>query len=52
MLKVVLIAYVVLQAQKHPTYPAWNPAYVSNPPPQKKKIYVLDGFLTQLHALL
>ncbi|XP_074469650.1 sodium-dependent neutral amino acid transporter B(0)AT3-like [Sebastes fasciatus] len=23
----VLVAYVVLQAQKHPTYPAWNPAY-------------------------
>ncbi|XP_019731825.1 inactive sodium-dependent neutral amino acid transporter B(0)AT3 [Hippocampus comes] len=27
MLKIVLIAYVVLQAQKHPTYPAWNPDY-------------------------
>ncbi|XP_077447394.1 inactive sodium-dependent neutral amino acid transporter B(0)AT3 [Stigmatopora argus] len=27
MLLVVLIAYVVLQAQKHPTYPAWNPGY-------------------------
>lgn len=29
MLTVVLVAYVVIQAQKHPTYPAWNPNYVS-----------------------
>ncbi|KAK9529802.1 hypothetical protein VZT92_013872 [Zoarces viviparus] len=27
MLLVVLITYVVVQAQKHPTYPTWNPAY-------------------------
>ncbi|XP_070778450.1 inactive sodium-dependent neutral amino acid transporter B(0)AT3 [Enoplosus armatus] len=27
MLLVVLIAYVVIQAQKRPTYPTWNPAY-------------------------
>ncbi|XP_022602707.1 sodium-dependent neutral amino acid transporter B(0)AT3-like [Seriola dumerili] len=27
MLLVVLIAYVVIQAQKHPTYPTWNPLY-------------------------
>ncbi|XP_068587385.1 sodium-dependent neutral amino acid transporter B(0)AT1-like [Cebidichthys violaceus] len=26
-LLVVLITYVVIQAQKHPTYPSWNPAY-------------------------
>lgn len=29
MLAVVLVAYVIVQAQKHPTYPAWNPNYVS-----------------------
>lgn len=29
MLMVVLVAYVVIQAQEHPTYPAWNPNYVS-----------------------
>lgn len=29
MLAVVLVAYVIIQAQKHPTYPAWNPNYVS-----------------------
>jgi len=29
MLLVVLVAYVVIQAQKHPTYPTWNPDYVS-----------------------
>ncbi|XP_073319362.1 sodium-dependent neutral amino acid transporter B(0)AT3-like [Pagrus major] len=27
MLVVVLIAYVVVQAEKHPTYPAWDPSY-------------------------
>ncbi|XP_034401374.1 sodium-dependent neutral amino acid transporter B(0)AT3-like [Cyclopterus lumpus] len=27
MLLVVLVAYVVIQAQKHPSYPTWNPAY-------------------------
>ncbi|XP_032392279.1 sodium-dependent neutral amino acid transporter B(0)AT1-like [Etheostoma spectabile] len=27
MLLVVLIAYVVVQAQTHPSYPTWNPAY-------------------------
>lgn len=29
LLTVVLVAYVVIQAQKHPTYPAWDPNYVS-----------------------
>lgn len=29
MLLVVLVAYIIVQVQKHPTYPAWNPAYVS-----------------------
>lgn len=29
LLAVVLVAYVVIQAQKHPSYPAWNPNYVS-----------------------
>lgn len=29
MLFVVLIAYVIIQAQEHPMYPAWNPDYVS-----------------------
>ncbi|KAM9775946.1 sodium-dependent neutral amino acid transporter B(0)AT1-like [Syngnathus typhle] len=36
MLLVVLIAYVVLQAQKHPTYPAWNPAYELFPKTETK----------------
>lgn len=27
MLLCVLVAYVALQAQKHPTYPTWNPSY-------------------------
>uniref|UniRef100_A0A8C8DVX3 Transporter n=1 Tax=Oryzias sinensis TaxID=183150 RepID=A0A8C8DVX3_9TELE len=27
MLLVVLVAYVIVQAQKHPTYPTWNPSY-------------------------
>ncbi|XP_029592082.1 sodium-dependent neutral amino acid transporter B(0)AT3-like [Salmo trutta] len=31
MLFVVLVAYVVVQAQTHPTYPAWNPDYVNFP---------------------
>lgn len=29
MLAVVLVAYVIVQAEKHPTYPAWDPSYVS-----------------------
>uniref|UniRef100_A0A8C2WRP7 Transporter n=1 Tax=Cyclopterus lumpus TaxID=8103 RepID=A0A8C2WRP7_CYCLU len=33
MLLVVLVAYVVIQAQKHPSYPTWNPAYVNKPYP-------------------
>lgn len=28
MLLVVLVAYVVVQVQVHPKYPAWNPDYV------------------------
>ncbi|XP_021417749.2 inactive sodium-dependent neutral amino acid transporter B(0)AT3 [Oncorhynchus mykiss] len=31
MLIVVLVAYVAVQAQTHPTYPAWNPDYVNFP---------------------
>ncbi|XP_068188384.1 sodium-dependent neutral amino acid transporter B(0)AT3-like [Antennarius striatus] len=31
MLMVVLVAYVVIQAQKQPMYPAWNPAFDSFP---------------------
>ncbi|XP_055749229.1 inactive sodium-dependent neutral amino acid transporter B(0)AT3 isoform X2 [Salvelinus fontinalis] len=31
MLLVVLVAYVAVQAQTHPTYPAWNPDYVNFP---------------------
>ncbi|XP_030597129.1 inactive sodium-dependent neutral amino acid transporter B(0)AT3 [Archocentrus centrarchus] len=31
MLLVVFIAYVVVQAQTHPTYPAWNPDYEKFP---------------------
>ncbi|XP_038838617.1 sodium-dependent neutral amino acid transporter B(0)AT1-like [Salvelinus namaycush] len=31
MLFVVLVAYVAVQAQTHPTYPAWNPDYVNFP---------------------
>jgi hypothetical protein len=30
-LLVVFLAYVVIQAQQHPQYPAWNPDYVSEP---------------------
>lgn len=29
MLVVVFVAYVVIQAQQHPSYPTWNPDYVS-----------------------
>ncbi|KAL7382827.1 hypothetical protein ABVT39_028288 [Epinephelus coioides] len=36
MLLVVLISYVVVQAQKHPTYPAWNPDYELFPKPETK----------------
>ncbi|XP_041810742.1 sodium-dependent neutral amino acid transporter B(0)AT3-like [Chelmon rostratus] len=31
MLFVVLVAYVVIQAQKHPMYPSWNPDYEDFP---------------------
>uniref|UniRef100_A0A8C9SQJ7 Transporter n=1 Tax=Scleropages formosus TaxID=113540 RepID=A0A8C9SQJ7_SCLFO len=31
MLLVVFVAYVVIQAMEHPTYPAWNPEYVDFP---------------------
>lgn len=30
MLLTVFVAYVILQAQQHPTYPTWNPEFVSN----------------------
>ncbi|XP_053189912.1 sodium-dependent neutral amino acid transporter B(0)AT1-like [Scomber japonicus] len=36
MLLVVLVAYVVIQAQKHPSYPAWNPDYESFPQTEMK----------------
>uniref|UniRef100_A0A8C4FCR5 Transporter n=1 Tax=Dicentrarchus labrax TaxID=13489 RepID=A0A8C4FCR5_DICLA len=36
MLLAVLIAYVGLQAQKHPTYPTWNPDYELFPQTQVK----------------
>ncbi|KAM9383833.1 inactive sodium-dependent neutral amino acid transporter B(0)AT3 [Pholidichthys leucotaenia] len=36
MLLVVLIAYVVVQAQTHPVYPAWNPDYENFPQPEQK----------------
>ncbi|XP_055076169.1 inactive sodium-dependent neutral amino acid transporter B(0)AT3 isoform X1 [Misgurnus anguillicaudatus] len=36
MLVVVLVAYVVVQVQKHPTYPAWNPAYENFPTLEEK----------------
>nr|XP_043908486.1 sodium-dependent neutral amino acid transporter B(0)AT1-like [Solea senegalensis] len=36
MLLVVLIAYVVVQAQQHPTYPTWNPDYELFPKPEVK----------------
>ncbi|XP_071750948.1 sodium-dependent neutral amino acid transporter B(0)AT3-like [Centroberyx gerrardi] len=36
MLLAVLVAYVVIQAQKHPTYPAWNPDYEKFPQTEVK----------------
>uniref|UniRef100_A0A8C2EHP9 Transporter n=1 Tax=Cyprinus carpio TaxID=7962 RepID=A0A8C2EHP9_CYPCA len=36
MLLVVLVAYVVVQVQKHPTYPAWNPKYEKFPESEVK----------------
>ncbi|XP_075868226.1 inactive sodium-dependent neutral amino acid transporter B(0)AT3 [Nelusetta ayraudi] len=36
MLTVVLVAYVIIQAQEHPTYPAWNPNYEKFPETQDK----------------
>ncbi|XP_049457984.1 sodium-dependent neutral amino acid transporter B(0)AT3-like [Epinephelus fuscoguttatus] len=36
MLLVVLVSYVVVQAQKHPTYPAWNPDYELFPKTETK----------------
>ncbi|KAM8882896.1 inactive sodium-dependent neutral amino acid transporter B(0)AT3 [Synchiropus picturatus] len=36
MLLTVLVAYVVLQAQKHPTYPSWNPFYSEFPKTETK----------------
>uniref|UniRef100_A0A7N8XNU9 Transporter n=1 Tax=Mastacembelus armatus TaxID=205130 RepID=A0A7N8XNU9_9TELE len=36
MLLVVLIAYVVIQAQEHPTYSAWNPDYEQFPKTETK----------------
>uniref|UniRef100_A0A4W6FSC0 Transporter n=1 Tax=Lates calcarifer TaxID=8187 RepID=A0A4W6FSC0_LATCA len=36
MLAVVLVAYVIVQAQKHPTYPTWNPDYEEFPKPEVK----------------
>lgn len=36
MLLVVFVAYVVVQAQKHPSYPAWNPDYEKFPKTEPK----------------
>ncbi|XP_026145226.1 sodium-dependent neutral amino acid transporter B(0)AT3-like [Carassius auratus] len=36
MLLVVLVAYIVVQVQKHPTYPAWNPEYEKFPESEVK----------------
>uniref|UniRef100_A0A671RMB3 Sodium-dependent neutral amino acid transporter B(0)AT3-like n=1 Tax=Sinocyclocheilus anshuiensis TaxID=1608454 RepID=A0A671RMB3_9TELE len=36
MLLVVLVAYVVVQVQKHPTYPTWNPEYENFPESEVK----------------
>lgn len=36
LLLAVFIAYVVVQAQTYPQYPAWNPAYVTFPEPEMK----------------
>ncbi|XP_051526713.1 sodium-dependent neutral amino acid transporter B(0)AT3-like [Myxocyprinus asiaticus] len=36
MLIVVLVAYIVVQVQKHPTYPAWNPEYENFPETEEK----------------
>ncbi|KAM3858646.1 inactive sodium-dependent neutral amino acid transporter B(0)AT3 [Diretmus argenteus] len=36
LLLVVLIAYVVVQAQKYPSYPAWNPDYIDFPQTESK----------------
>ncbi|KAK7139606.1 hypothetical protein R3I93_016675 [Phoxinus phoxinus] len=36
MLLVVLVAYVAVQVQTHPTYPAWNPQYEKFPEPEVK----------------
>ncbi|XP_051991808.1 sodium-dependent neutral amino acid transporter B(0)AT3-like [Xyrauchen texanus] len=36
MLIVVLVAYVIVQVQKHPTYPAWNPEYENFPETEVK----------------
>uniref|UniRef100_A0A8C4ZEP1 Transporter n=1 Tax=Gadus morhua TaxID=8049 RepID=A0A8C4ZEP1_GADMO len=35
-LLVVFLAYVVIQAQQHPQYPAWNPDYVNFPKTEAK----------------
>ncbi|KAM9823769.1 inactive sodium-dependent neutral amino acid transporter B(0)AT3 [Neosynchiropus ocellatus] len=36
LLLTVLVAYVILQAQKHPTYPSWNPLYFEFPKTEPK----------------
>ncbi|XP_042361938.1 inactive sodium-dependent neutral amino acid transporter B(0)AT3 [Plectropomus leopardus] len=36
MLLAVLVSYVVVQAQNHPSYPAWNPAYEKFPETETK----------------
>ncbi|KAA0709895.1 Sodium-dependent neutral amino acid transporter B(0)AT3 [Triplophysa tibetana] len=36
LLLVVLVAYIIVQVQEHPTYPAWNPAYVNFPEMEEK----------------
>lgn len=49
MLLVVFLAYVVVQAQKNPTYEAWNPNYVDFPAPE---ILTYPGWVYSICILL
>ncbi|XP_026795715.3 sodium-dependent neutral amino acid transporter B(0)AT3 [Pangasianodon hypophthalmus] len=49
MLLVVLLAYVVVQAQQKPTYEAWNPDYVNFPAPE---ILTYPGWVYAICILL
>uniref|UniRef100_UPI003AB09141 sodium-dependent neutral amino acid transporter B(0)AT3-like n=1 Tax=Centroberyx gerrardi TaxID=166262 RepID=UPI003AB09141 len=52
MLLVVFLAYVAVQSQKHPTYPAWNPNYVDFPKtevtPYPDWVFAIIVFLSAL----